>query len=206
MDTDRTADLNSEAGMTLIEIMLSVVLSGIVIAALVGGIMAYMQGATATTYLLNETPELQLVATHFGTDVQSADTVTKPAAGATPACGSLSGAGGTTIVDLRWNDHFDTTSAATPVVVSYTYAPATYELRRFACRNGALTDQTALVTHVKPLETPDLTCDLAPCGSGPTKPTRVDLAFQVCTANAAGNDCLDPYIPANYTGIRRLPS
>lgn len=207
MKTDGTTTSGSEAGMTLIEIMLGVVLSGIMIAALVGGIMAYMRGATATTYLLNETPELQLVATHFGTDVQSADTVTKPATGATPACGTLSGAGGTTIVDLRWNDHLDTTSAAIPVVVSYTYAPTTYELRRFACRNGALTDRTTLVTHIEPGQEPALTCDLAACGAGPLTPTRVDLALQVCTASTSTPPvCLDPNIPANYTGIRRLPS
>src|SRR5688500_4295475 len=100
METDGTQE--SEAGMTLIEILMGVVLSGIMIAALVGGIMAYMRGAAATTYLLKETPELQLVATTFGTDVQSAETVTKPATGATPACGT---AGDTTIVDFRWNDY-----------------------------------------------------------------------------------------------------
>jgi type II secretory pathway component PulJ len=191
--------------MTLIEILMGIVLSGIVLAALVGGIMAYMRGADAMTNLLNETPELQLVATTFGTDVQSAETVTVPSGAPTCLPPAVTA---TKIVDFEWHDHLTTTDTGTVVDVSYAYSDATHQLSRFVCRNHVFSDQTNLLTHVQPdavnvAQKPAATCDLGACSN--PQPRRVDLTVYVCTADRTGAACADPAIPAQYTGVRRLP-
>lgn len=195
---------DAERGTTLIELLMGIVVTGIILGALTGGIMTYLQSANGVRYLLSETPELQLAATRFASDIQSSVTVSTPSAGSTPACGSLpSGASSTTLVDLSWVDPeaLPDTSDDQTVVVSYTYAPTTHELQRAACRNGGLVEQATLVSHIQPSQTPQVQCDLSASCSG--TPKRLDLAMQVCTANSAGV-CLDSTIPATLTGIRRL--
>ena len=166
--------------------------------------MTYLRSANGVRYLLSETPELQLSATRFASDVQSTATINTPSVGSAPSCGSLpAGAGSTTLVNLSWIDPeaLPDTSDDQIVVVSYTYAPTTHELHRAACRNGSLSEQTTLISHIQPSQTPQVLCDLSASCSG--TPKRLDLALQVCTADSAGA-CLDSTIPATLTGIRRL--
>jgi hypothetical protein len=181
---------------------MGVVLTGIMLVALTAGAMAYMYGARATTYLLNETPELQLVATNFGTDVQSSETVATPGV---PVCGGSLPPGGAAVVDFSWRDYTSTTASAL-VTVSYIHVDVsnTHELRRVACRNGIVERQTTLASHIEPAQPPQLLCNPT-CSATPTTPTRVDLGLQVCTAKPSPSVlCADDSIPANFTGVRRL--
>lgn len=200
IDTER--EIDSQAGFTLIEVLLTVVISGILISALTLGILTYIKGASATSALLSETGELQIAASHFATDVQSAESLTVPPAG---ACNTTPATPGAAMVDLRWRD-WTTPTASTPVQVSYYHDSATNELHRVACRNGAVQKNT-LVRHVQPAAAtpasplPSVRCDGAACTSA--TPRQVDLKFSVCTVDPL-NACRNDPIPATLTGVRRL--
>lgn len=202
IDTER--ETGSEAGLTLIEMLLTVVISGILIAALSLGIMTYMKGAAATNALLSETGELQIAASHFASDVQSAESVTVPPTG---VCNTTPPTPGTAMVDLSWKDytskdHFNV------VEVSYYSNSATNEVHRVACRNGSIQKST-LVTHVQPATAtpvspaPEVFCDGVACTPSSTTPWQVDLKFSVCTVDPL-NACRNDPIPVTLTGVRRL--
>jgi len=204
MNVESPQPTDLERGATLIELLMGIVLTGIVLAAVTGGILVYMGSADRNRNLLNETPELQLTATRFGSDVQSANTIQKPAAGTAPTCGTLpSGSGSTTLVNFGWTDPgtVPATSDDQAVVVSYTYDPVAHQLVRARCRAGSVVEKTTLVNHVQPAQKPDVTCDVSSCDST-TK--RVDLSLRACTADSAGTACVDSYIPASFTGVRRM--
>jgi prepilin-type N-terminal cleavage/methylation domain-containing protein len=192
----------SEAGFTLIEVLLSVVISGILISALSLGILTYIKGASATTALLTETGELQIAASHFASDVQSAESLTVPPTG---VCNTTPTTPGVAMVDLAWRD-WTTPTAFTPVQVSYYYNSATNELHRVVCRNGVVQKNT-LVSHVQPAAAtpasplPSVRCDGVACTS--TTPRQVDLKFSVCIVDPL-NACRNDPIPATLTGVRRL--
>jgi prepilin-type N-terminal cleavage/methylation domain-containing protein len=185
-----------EAGFTLIEVLMGIVLTGIMLGALTGGVLTYMRGAQATTDLLNITPELQIASTYFGSDVQSSEDVTT-----SPATSACAPAG--TLVKFGWED-FTTRTASTQVDVSYSYDPDTHELLRTACKDDVVDDQTTLITHVKPGPPPLVLCDLDASCVAPT-PRRIDMTMSVCALDAS-NACRGSEIPGTLTGVRRLPS
>jgi type II secretory pathway pseudopilin PulG len=191
-----------ETGSTLIELLLTVVISSILISAITLGIMTYTRGASATTALLSETGELQIAASHFATDVQSALSLTVPPTG---FCNTTPATPGTALVDLYWRD-WTSPTASTEVRVSYYYDSATNGLNRVVCRNGTV-QRNPLVTHVQPATAtpaspaPSVRCDGGSCTS--TTPRQVDLKFSVCTVDPL-NACRNNPIPATLTGVRRL--
>ena len=199
-DQEQKGDsLRSETGMTLIELLMGVVISGIMLGALTGAILSYMRSASATSSLMVETGELQVAATNFTTDVQSAERVEKSVA----TCGTVA-AGETAVVEFSWNDYSSTT-ISTPVKVSYIYTGAENGLRRTACRNGVVVGESTPIRHIEPAQAPQLLCDGSPVDPCPLTSRRVDLKFPVCTFNAS-NVCPNAPIPATLTGVRRLPS
>jgi hypothetical protein len=201
MNSHLQPETESQRGATLIELLAGVIVTGIILSALTGAFMTYFRAADGIRYLMNETPELQLAATRFASDVQSAAAVSTT--GTTAACGGALAVGWAKVVDLAWNDPgaaVDTTDDRV-VAVSYTYGAATHELRRTACHNGTQVEQKALVTHLAPAGSPTMQCDLASC-AGAT-PRQVDLGFFVCTTGSSGA-CLDSTIPATLTGVRRM--
>ena len=203
MTIDNEQELGSESGFTLIEVLMTVMLSGILIGALSLGILTYMKGAAATTALLSETGELQIAASHFATDVQSAESVTVPPAGVW--CNTTPPTPGTGMVNLHWKD-WTTPTASTDVRVSYYYNSATNEVHRVACRNGS-PQKSTLVTQVQPAGStpappaPSVSCDGGTCTSA--SPSQVDFKFSVCTVDPL-NACRNDPIPVTLTGVRRL--
>jgi len=207
-DTKDVIVHEGEQGATLIELLMGIVLMGLVLVGLTAGILTYVRSADTNRYLLSETPELQLVATRFGSDVQSSDSIFTTS-GSSPKCGTLpAGAGSTTVVDFTWRDPLTTpsTSDDVDVLVSYTFAPTTHELRRARCAGSStnVVEQTVLARHIAPstvvTPAPAATCNVGSCD---TTTRQVDLAFYICTANDAGTACLDTAIPGTATGIRR---
>lgn len=203
---DRTAwDTDREAGATMIEVLMTIVVSGILIVGLTAGIMTYMRSADATKALLSETGELQIAASHFATDIQSAQSVSVAPTG---VCNTTPPISGTAMVNLNWLD-WTSPTASTDVRVSYYYSAATNELHRVACRNGTTADITTLVRHIQPAaatpasDPPSVRCDGADCPSGSATPWQVDLKFSVCTVDSR-SVCRNDPIPATLTGVRRL--
>ena len=201
---DRMArDTDREAGATMIEVLMTIVVSGILIVGLAAGIMTYMRSADATKALLGETGELQIAASHFATDVQSAESVSVAPTG---VCNTTPPITDAAVLNLNWRD-WTSATASTDVRVSYYYTAATNELHRVACRNGTA-DTTTLVRHIQPAaatpasDPPSVRCDGAfPCSSA--TPWQVDLKFSVCTVDPR-NVCRNDPIPATLTGVRRL--
>jgi type II secretory pathway pseudopilin PulG len=202
MMQNNTSHFDREAGATLIELLVTVVISGILVGTLTIGIMSYMRAAGATSALMTETGELQIAASYFATDVQSAETLDVPPTG---VCNTAPPTSGTPMVDLRWRD-WTSPTASTNVTVSYYYTSGTNELHRVACRNSTV-DKTTLVKHIQPASAtpaspaPSVRCDGAACSS--TTPRQVDLKLWACTADSL-NSCRNDPIPATLTGVRRL--
>lgn len=196
MNDEAQAVADNERGATLIELLMGIVLTGLILTGMTGGIITYFKSAQAVQYLLTETPDLQLAATRFATDVQSSSVV-NPTTG-TP-CGGVPPASDAIVAEFQWNDTSTTTAGSGPLIrVTYTYRASAHELRRNACKAGVVQQQTVLVDHVDPSAAgqPNLQ---------PINSKQFDLGLQVCTVRDTDSSphCLDSAIPATFTGVRR---
>jgi len=191
MQDERYIGGTGESGSTLIELLMAVVLTGIILGALTGAIMSYFKGAEAIRYVATETPELQLAATRFASDVDSAAAVDTTAS---LNCGAAPEPGSQTLVKFSWTDPGPNpaTTDDHAMTVFYVYGPTTHKLVRNACKDGSVVQQTTLVSHIKPSATPNVVTPAT---------NQWDLALNVCTAN----ECADAMtvIPVTLTGVRR---
>jgi type II secretory pathway pseudopilin PulG len=208
--------MDSEKGTTLVELLISLVIAGIAVAALATGVLTYLGAANNINYRLNETPDYQVAAAHFGGDVQSSGcpigSCSAVIASDTPVtCAPYPAT--TPLVSFNWTDPGPTPSPSDdqPVNVSYTCdltppgAHRQAEIHRVYTIGGSV--QTAkLLSRVNPTFPLQLKCydssrTQVTCSSSTV--VRVDLALQLCTGDANSN-CLDSPIPATLTGERRL--
>jgi prepilin-type N-terminal cleavage/methylation domain-containing protein len=227
-----TMEATGERGATLIELLMSMVLSGILLAALTGGIMTYFRVANSTRYLLTQTPELQLAATRFSSDATNAATslaggdpwasVSAPAT--SPACAVPSG--WTQVVEFRWTDPYLASDASDdrPMAADYNYDASGHTLQRVLCQatppaggwpSGSpppvptlsVTQKTTLITTIKPGSQLQARCLPTSCAA----PQQVDLG-QLLPGSppvwsplevCTAASCPDTDIPVTFTGVLR---
>ncbi len=160
-----------ESGFTLIEMILSIAILGVIMAALVGLLFASMTADKQTKSRLDGTRDEQFTAVFFAGDVQGATDVV---VGATARCGP-----GTAVIEFRGTSYDPVTLADKVTVVSYAFTTPvvdgvpTGRLERRSCEAPASPAPTyPLVSPVSTVMARSLlavapvpTCSPAPCGT-----------------------------------------
>lgn len=191
-------------GFTLIEMVMSVAILGIVAASLLGVVFQYVKTTSDTSARLNESTDEQFVSTYWQNDVSSLGRRSLASASGTfttyqsvfvgsagpGGCGS---AAGSVVVALAWNEFAAGATApadpwgSEPQQVTYVTVPngSRYLLQRIRCKAGVA--GTPLTVAHSLTEAPTISCDTA-CGST-SLPNRVSMTFTVkdaANANSQG--------------------
>ena len=182
-----------DEGFTLIEMVLTVAILGIVTATLLGVMLQYLKTTSDTGARLNESTDQQFISTYWQDDVSSLGRQTfSGTAPLTPAqsvfvgsagpggCGSASGS---VVVAFAWNEFNagvadpDDAWNSTPQEVAYRSLSngSRLILQRVRCKNG-VTSAPQTVAH-NLTTTPTISCDTT-C-SAATPPNRVSMTFTV---------------------------
>jgi prepilin-type N-terminal cleavage/methylation domain-containing protein len=126
-------------GFTLVELLISVTVLGIVMSAVAGVMTVTITSAATANTRLTESNDLRRAATYFAADVQGATSV---AVATTPRCGT---GAAEVVVEFLGQDFADAGPAITTTVVSYVLRPVTdsdgtrQELHRLTCTAATAT-------------------------------------------------------------------
>lgn len=198
----------NDSGFTLIEMMVTIAIIGVIAAALTGVVISYLKTTVSVESRLTESHDVQFAAAYWQRDVasigvRSYDAVSKTfplqqSVDITPACSLPTG---TVVATLAWSEYtsLDSTAAPALVTVSYVAQPdgAGFDLLRRRC-NGATIDTTIEVAHS--LNTlPTKTCDVACTGTGANVPAVVNLNLSVLDPDGDGTTAYT----ATLSGERR---
>ena len=201
---ERACRARDDEGFTLIELVITVAIMGIVSAALLGIVFQYAKTTGDTSARLNESTDEQFVSTYWQNDVSSLGRRSLAVATATfstdqsvfvgsagpGGCGSATGP---VAVAFAWSEFAVGATApadpwaSTPQQVAYVTVPSGGRLllQRVRCKNGvAGAPQTVAHNLTAP---PTIACVIA-CGSA-SLPARVSMTFTVkdaANANSQG--------------------
>lgn len=152
-------------GFTLVELLISVTILGLVLSALSGVTFVTLRTAAATDTRFDESNDLLRAAAYFAGDVMGAQSV---AVSATPRCGTDSSA----VVEFLGQDFTDDSSlTTTTTVVTYVVrtvgTPPVLQLRRLACAvaTGSPTYPLTPVTDVAVVRQLSPTAPAVNCGT-----------------------------------------
>ena len=190
-----------EGGFTLIELVVTVAILGVISSALFGVVLQYLKVSVASESRLRESTDQQFISTYWQSDVSSlgrryftggafttAQSVFVGAAGP-GGCGST--LGGTIVVAFAWNE-FQADAATTAGAWDSTPEEAAYvtvtsgsrlRLQRVRCENG-VADEPQTIAH-NLTAPPTISCDTA-CDST-TLPNRVSMTFKVKDSDNANS-------------------
>ncbi len=203
-----------DGGFTLVELVVTVAILGIIVVPLFGVVLSYLRTTVHTAARMTESQDVQLVAAYWQRDVASIGvrSGTYDAASHSfplqqsvdlPACALPAGA--TPAITLAWSeyDSLDSTAAPTTVKVTYASQPTTtggYELRRVRC--GSRPSEVRVADNL--LAPPAVACVQPGGGStctggGGQVPVVVKLMLQVRDSTGHGSAT---YI-ATLSGERR---
>lgn len=211
-----------DAGFTLIELVVTISIVGVILVAVTGVVIQYLKTETATAARFTESNTVQLAAAYWERDASSAGLRSSTYDAGThsfpltpsvdyPYTGSLSGAGctipGTGIVAFTWGQ-YDSASSDTPTPVTVTYSAQSsgvganlrYNLVRSRCRkNGATWTRTSSSVITQNLVSlPTVTCSSTCNGAMPPKTVSM-----VLTSSDPNNDDGGAHYSATLTGERR---
>jgi prepilin-type N-terminal cleavage/methylation domain-containing protein len=211
----RRGQLRDDSGFTLVELLVSIVILGAIMAPLTGVVIGFFKNSAATQARLNESHDAQITAAYFAQDVQalgvrdydvtgtayypllqSVEPGVAPDAGLYP-CGDVGSPAA--IVRLAW-DEFSSSALTAHTRVHVAYVLEGTELHRLLCDASAAPTTDDVVAHN--ITAASVTCLTASGGTGCTGtgtdvPTAVSLHLTI----------RDPKSPADYaitlTGQRR---
>ncbi|MER7555482.1 prepilin-type N-terminal cleavage/methylation domain-containing protein [Nocardioides sp. NPDC126508] len=213
----RRPDPAAEAGFTLIELVVTVAIVGVVVTALTGVVLSYLRNTVDTQARLSESHDVQFVSAYWQRDVASIgvrSSTYDTASHSFPLTQSvdldacpLSGdaAGATPVATLAWSEHDSrvSTDPGTTVKVTYAYQPAAEggRLYRVRCGNRPATVEVADRLAAAPvLACANASGDSTSCtGAGEDVPVVVTLALSV--HDSTGIDL--PTYAATLLGERR---
>jgi prepilin-type N-terminal cleavage/methylation domain-containing protein len=164
-----------EAGFTLVELLLSIAVLGIVLGSVVAASFVAARTTATSKTRLDDSNDLVVAATYFGDDVQGAQGVTVDS---DPLCGPDDDA----VVEFAGQDFADdSTLAIATTVVTYVLRgddavdDPTFELHRLSCRADStgpaypLTPVTDVTVAAALSGPPTVSCGGAACGPGFTQ-------------------------------------
>jgi prepilin-type N-terminal cleavage/methylation domain-containing protein len=189
-------------GFTLLEMVMTVAILGIISASLLGMVLQYLKTASDTSARLTESTDQQFISTYWQDDVSSLGRQTLGSSGnLTPAqsvfvnAAGPSGCGtsvGSVVVAFAWNE-FDVNAAdpdnawrTTPHEVAYVTVPAGSRLwlERVRCRDGVTSQPQTVARNLT--AKPSISCDTT-CESSTSPPNRVSMTFTVKDADNANS-------------------
>ncbi|MFD0804904.1 type II secretion system protein [Nocardioides caeni] len=199
-----------DAGFTLMELVVTVAIIGVVTTVLSGVVIAFLKNTADTQARLTESHDVQLAAAYWQRDVSSIgvrSTTPDPATGNYPlaqwasdtACGNLP-SGYSPDITLSWGEYTSRTSSDPPAQIKITYATklvsgSTYEMVRVRCGTAA-----SVVSVANNLAgRPQVRCDGGNCVPSATAPRIITMRLQV---HDAGERHSGDYT-ATLTGERR---
>ena len=204
----------SDAGFSLVELLVTIAIMGIIAPALAGVVLSYFKNTTTTQARLTESHDVQFATVYWQRDVASIgvhefDAATKSfplrrSIGVAPGCALP--AGSTEVVTLAWSEYdegdLDSTAPPVPVTVSYVTEPAgsVLTLTRVRCDGGAETSSVQIADSLA--AAPVVTCagDAGTaCDAAPKVPETVTMNLQVRDVE---NGSTTSYT-ADLVGIRR---
>ncbi|MEZ0577184.1 type II secretion system protein J [Nocardioides sp. MH1] len=196
----------SDDGFTLIELVVTVAIVGIIVAGLGGVIIRFLQDTVDTQARLTESHDVQFTAAYWQHDVASiglrsstydATTHSFALTQSVAESGSLATCSlptGTKVVTLAWSEYSSLDSQGSPDKVTVTYVAqpdgAVYQLLRVRCEGGTV-DSTIEVAHNLRV-VPTVACVTASggtgcAGAGSDVPAVVKLSLDARTADAHGS-------------------
>lgn len=204
---------HDEAGFTLVEMIATVSIMGLIGAGIVGVVISYLRFTVDTQSRMTESQDIQFVTAYWQRDVASIgvrgyddDTTDKDArfplqkSVNLAACGVPSG-GGVPVITLAWSEYTSKDSEATPDLVKVTYfsrlAGTRYELIRVRC--GSQPTQIVVADNLTAAPVPVCTGGgVTDCDSSGV-PTVITLPISVLDSEGNGTVAYS----ATLTGERR---
>jgi prepilin-type N-terminal cleavage/methylation domain-containing protein len=184
--------LGGDSGFTLVELVLTVAIVGIIVVPLTGVVFGYLRNTVDTSARLTESHDVQFTAAYWQRDVasigvRSGSYDSSPAVHSfplqssvdLPPCSPLP-TGATAVVTLGWTDY----ASAAPSLVKVTYATqphgAVYELYRIRCGTQSSTVRLADNLNAVPARSCENAAGatIACTGSGNQVPAVVKLTLQ----------------------------
>lgn len=182
-----------ERGMTLTEMLITVVILGLIMVPLANAMIGFIRLTDDTTQRLNESHDIQTAAAYFAQDVRGLGTrdwaafpyplkqsieVAAPARSGLYPCGAV----GTPDAVVRLASDDPPSALVTPAVASVSYVEITVgaerQLHRISCASATATPTDIVVVH-NLAATPVLTCSSACTGVGSAVPGTVTLTVSI---------------------------
>lgn len=202
----------ADHGVTLIELLVTIVILGIIAVPLGNAMIGFYTHTDDTTERLNESHDVQITAAYFAQDVQSTGTRdwsaypyplrqsveqdVAPEAGLYP-CGTAGGPAA--VVRLAWDE--PQSASGVPVVMRVAYVVevtgAKRQLRRVTCAGSAVPTSDLVVAHNLDPAAPVVSCPAA-CTAAPAVPQIVTLTLYIKDAASTG-----PALTVVLSGQRR---
>ncbi len=175
----------AQEGFTLVETLVTVVITGIIGGAVVASIIIGLRTTDATANRLADSRDAQLAAAYFGTDVQAADRVSVGPASSpsAPSCAPTV----PRIVDLI-DDQVGGSGA--PSIVTYVTETTggRMNLRRLACQGTDVVADVVVAADLLDASPPLATCDPS-CSADPAPVERVKMTVSVRGCSASESNC-----------------
>ncbi len=189
-------------GFTLIELVVTVAIMGIIVTALTGVVISYLKTSTDTQSRMTESLDLQFVTAYWQRDVssigvrdntydsdESVHSFAYKRSVDVAACAGPSGS--TPVITLAWSDYTDLETEAVPDTVKVTYvtkpANGRYELIRVRCGTNA--SQITVAHNLS--SPPTVSCTgggVSGCDDASGKvPTRIEMTLSISDSEGHGN-------------------
>jgi prepilin-type N-terminal cleavage/methylation domain-containing protein len=195
----RRRSTSADGGFTLVELVISVAILGIISVALFGVVIEYLKVSTVTESRLSESTDQQFVSTYWQADVSSLGNRSLNAANASDpvpsaqsvwknpsgGCGS-SVSGGSVVVRFEWKEFTigtDDTHAWSTTDQAAAYVTVAdgsqFVLKRVRCRAGAVVGSPITIAHHL-AAVPEVRCDGAlACPTDGSLPKKVTMKLNV---------------------------